>query len=232
MGPLAGVLLQKYIIDKTPASKDQEHLPVITYTNPQIPDRTANLIDPKLNADFVPEIIRTINVLESMGASVIGFPCNTAHSKFDQITYNSAPFVVNMVKSTLERIDNYEKIGILATDGTIASKVYEKYADGKVIVIPDSFAQKNVMETIYTIKAGGPPPLSKIYGSAKNLINKGATKIVLGCTELSTVKEFFLKEEIDFVDSLEILAEELVINALATETMPKIINQAILQDKP
>ncbi len=43
MGPMAGVLLQKLIIEATPAEQDQDHLEVICFTNPHVPDRTRSL---------------------------------------------------------------------------------------------------------------------------------------------------------------------------------------------
>ena len=39
MGPLATVDFLQKLIEETPASRDQDHIPVITYSVPQMPDR-------------------------------------------------------------------------------------------------------------------------------------------------------------------------------------------------
>ena len=44
MGPAAGVDLCRKIVDQHPASRDQDHIPFILYSVPQIPDRTEALL--------------------------------------------------------------------------------------------------------------------------------------------------------------------------------------------
>lgn len=44
MGPAATALTFEYIIRQTRASKDDEHIPMLIYNLPQIPDRTAAIL--------------------------------------------------------------------------------------------------------------------------------------------------------------------------------------------
>ena len=45
MGPMAGVYLQELIIEATPASRDQDHLEVVCFTNPHVPERMRSLAE-------------------------------------------------------------------------------------------------------------------------------------------------------------------------------------------
>jgi aspartate racemase len=44
VGPAATVDFLNKIVSNTPASRDQEHIKLLVERNPQIPDRTENLI--------------------------------------------------------------------------------------------------------------------------------------------------------------------------------------------
>ena len=44
MGPLATVDFLSKLVQRTPASCDQDHVPVVVYSVPQIPDRSASIL--------------------------------------------------------------------------------------------------------------------------------------------------------------------------------------------
>ncbi len=77
MGPLATACFLRILVEMSPATKDQEHLQVIAYSNPLIPDRTSAIL--KNTQSPVPEMIKTAQALKSAGADFIVTPCNTAH---------------------------------------------------------------------------------------------------------------------------------------------------------
>ena len=83
MGPQATVDAMNKIIKNTPANCDQEHIPVITVSIPDIPDRTKSII----NHDDKPfeKMSEYIRILESANVGCIIIPCNTAHFWFDQL---------------------------------------------------------------------------------------------------------------------------------------------------
>jgi aspartate racemase len=231
LGPLAGVLLQKYIIEATPANRDQDHFSVITYTNPQIPDRTTSLLGPKKGLDFAEEIIKTIGILEQAGASIIGIPCNTAHARYEIIQNACNIPVVNMVKEVVRLFDteNGSNIGLLATDGTIASDVYQKSSLNTKWIIPNKLEQALVMDTIYSIKAGRKPHIEAIINICNNLLFRGADRIILGCTELSIIQDALIKAKLPLLDSLRILAKILINQTAQQATTSKIFTQKTLQ---
>jgi len=214
VGPMAGVLLQKLIIEMTPAHKDQEHIPVITYTNPNIPDRTASLLGPKAGMDFVFEIQKTANILARAGAQIIALPCNTAHARFVEIQKGVPVPIINMVFETVNIIRKKygnPQVGLLATDGTIFSGIYQSVAPDIEWLLPSKEDQKEVMKTIYGIKSGSNIEAS-IIKVTRNLVERGAEVIITGCTELSLIysKLIVTAIPVPIVDSSRTLAKTLV----------------------
>ncbi len=216
MGPLAGVELQRYIIEATPAKKDQDHLEVVCYTASQVPDRSASLAADGGKA-YLRAVVEAAQLLVKAGVSVMAIPCNTAHSRLPEIQAEVAVPIVNMVQLAVERLlRDYHgmSVGLLATDGTIASRVYEKTIPHSGIrwVLPRRDEQKAVMETIYSIKAKGidSTSLYHLKRITRNLIEEGVGVLVAGCTELSLVTNKIQEEGKPVVDPMRVLAEALV----------------------
>lgn len=195
MGSLATCDLFKKIIDMTDAKSDQEHIHICIDCNTNIPDRTRAIVGRGENP--VPEMVRSGIRLQSMGADVLVMPCNTAHYFYDQIT----PFfdipLLNMLKETVQEIKKRKirKIGLLASNGTITSRLYHAaLADAGIgLVIPSPLQQMSVMDVIYKgVKASNPNiNLNEFYGTIDELFEKGAEIVVLGCTELPIAFEMF-----------------------------------------
>lgn len=217
MGPLATVHLFERIVLKTNAKKDQDHIRVIIDNNTNIPDRTKAIIGD--GEDPTVEMIKSAKYLEASGADFLIMPCNTAHYFIDKISKNVNIPMLNMldktVKATHDKYGQDVVVGILATDGTIESKIYENYYAkmGIKTIIPRN-TQKKVMEFIYdVIKAGkfevGP---DLMFEAVEELKEMGATAFLLGCTELSSA-DFMYKFEGEFINPIEILAKESILYA-------------------
>ena len=79
------------------------------------------------------------------------------------------------------------KIGILATEGTLKTGIYNKFFDKNYkLIYPNTTVQKNsVNKAIKFVKMGKVKAANKIIKSAINyLLKKKCKKIILGCTEL------------------------------------------------
>ena len=134
MGPYAGLDLVKKIFDLSQANQDQDHVPLAMISVPhKITDRT-KFLEGETNINPGIEISNIVRQLSDQGASVIGMPCNTAHSsKIIKEVYNSIPegiTFVNMVSEVIKFIKgeypDIERVGILATTGTMKAGVYNK----------------------------------------------------------------------------------------------------------
>jgi aspartate racemase len=217
MGPLATVHLFEQIVLNTNAQKDQEHIHVLIDNNTNIPDRTKAILGD--GDDPTTEMIISAKHLESSGADFLIMPCNTGHYFIDKILSNVGIPMINMIDETVNfTYAKYGKdaiVGILATDGTIKSGIYEKaYAKRGIKTIVPKDTQKNVMSFIYdVIKSGkyevGP---SLMLEAVEELKAMGATTVLLGCTELSSA-DFIYKFQGDFVNPIRILAHKSILLA-------------------
>ena len=90
-------------------------------------------------------------------------------------------------KHKAKKCKKNSSIGLLATEGTLKTGVYNKFFDKNYkLIYPNSIAQKNsVNKAIKFVKMGKVKEANKIIKPAIDyLINKNCKKIILGCTEL------------------------------------------------
>jgi aspartate racemase len=191
MGPEATANMYQLIVQLTPAAKDQEHIPTLIYSFPQVPDRTSAIQsgDPSI----VPYLVEGVTRLRRAGASFIIIPCNTAHYYYDDMQSAIDIPILHMIRETAryvaQRYPQCRRIGLLATSGTIRSGLYEKEfaADGRQTIVPDEAVETGyVMKAIMNIKAGTGKKESEdlLAAAAAHLEARGAEVLVLGCTEI------------------------------------------------
>lgn len=219
MGPLATADLFRRIVEKTPAKRDQDHLRIIIYNNPKIPDRTAFILgngpDPR------PELIASARKLEECGADFIIMPCNTAHFFAETIQRAINIPLVSMIEETARRIEEMglRKVGLLATDGTIKGMVYPRalLKRGVHIAVPNKKDQELVMKAIYEgVKAGNLELGRELLLKVAKKLERRSEGIIAGCTEVSVV----LKPEdltVPLIDPMDVIAERAVKLALGLE---------------
>ncbi|WZL73045.1 amino acid racemase [Clostridiaceae bacterium 35-E11] len=214
MGPLATADLFKKIVLLTDAKRDQEHLHILIDNNTAIPDRTAYI----LGSGEKPTkyLIDSAKKLENMGAEYLIMPCNTAHYFYEEIVKEiNIPFL-NMIEETARFIkynfSTMHKVGLLATDGTCISGIYDQYFNKFNIPLmkPDKVKQPYIMDLIYDIKSGKRDiSLDRFYQTLEDLKQAGVEIFILGCTELSSAHEIYQFEG-NFADPLEIIAKSAI----------------------
>lgn len=189
MGPMATVDFMAKIAMITPARTDQEHMQIITASAANIPDRTAAILGH--GEDPLPAMQTALARLERAGADRIAIPCNTAHYWHSSLQERTALPILHIVDAVLaqQHARNIapQRLGLLATDGTIAANVYRSRLAPKGIecLLPDASAQAQVMQAIRLVKAGQAQAAADILRvEAKSLIANGASHVVMGCTEI------------------------------------------------
>jgi aspartate racemase len=191
MGPEATADLYRQIIELTPAKRDQDHIPTLIYSLPQVPERTARI----RNSDrsIIPYLIEGVTRLEKAGASFIAIPCNTVHYFYNDMQEAVSIPIIHMIRETVNEVtDKYpdlKSIGLLATTGTIESGLYnhELEKKGLRIITPDHEIQNDkVTKAVSGIKAGENKhiPEDLLAEAGQYLTGKGAELIILGCTEI------------------------------------------------
>ena len=188
MGPLATADLFEKLTLHAAASCDQEHPRVCVDSNTAIADRTAALL--RGGADPVPEMVKSAKRLESIGAELLVMPCNTAHNFYDAVASSVSIPVLHMIALTRDALlaRGVRCAGLLATDGTVQTGVYQRAfaGSGVELLTPGAADQAAVMELIYSgVKAGDLAHDTAAFRLAcEHLLARGAETLILGCTEL------------------------------------------------
>lgn len=217
MGPAASCLFYKYVIDMTDVSCDQEHLDMVILSDVSMPDRTQAI----LSGDYAKveeKLLKDALMLKDCGCEAIGITCNTSHFFVDRIADRLCIPVIHMIDKAASYIAEQKKgskTAVLATDGTIKTKLYqnrlEKY--GAVpFVLPEDM-QEIVMYEIYDRIKKGLPCDREAWARLDAFIrDAGCDNAVLACTELSVIKDEIGLGDF-YVDSMRILAKEVILYA-------------------
>ena len=193
MGPAATVDLFDRIVRATPAQRDQDHIPILIVNDPSIPDRSAAILHG--GEDPTPRLAAGIEKLVAMGAAFVAIPCNTAHFYLPALSENAPIPLLDMIGETVATLGRdhptVERVGVLATSGTLAVGLYQKalQAAGLIPVEPTPAEIEQMMDAIYGprgVKTAGVTTEARnglrLVGQA--LIDRGAQALILGCTEI------------------------------------------------
>ncbi|MBW1980120.1 MAG: amino acid racemase [Deltaproteobacteria bacterium] len=214
MGPEATLACFAMIIQNTPATRDQDHLRVIIYSNPEVPDRTAAITGK--GESPVPMLVQGCRTLAQAGADFIIIPCVSAHYFLEELQEQTTLPILSIFDMVAEAIatqhPGVKKVGLLATSGTIQGRAFQKrLSESDIETITCEAADQNlVMQAIYDLKKSSPQrsrpairaDLIEVVG---RLIRRGAAGIVAGCTEIPLA----LSQEhlqVPYFDSLGLLA--------------------------
>lgn len=206
MGPLATIDLYEKITFNTKAEKDQDHIHIIIDSYPQIEDRTAYILHGGKNPKD--KLIESAKRLENAGADALIMPCNTAHFFAKDIEKEVSIPLIHIVKSTAEAIKNKypkaNKIGLIATTGTLKSGVYANILKdyGYHIIELDERLENDIMDCIYKgVKAGKTEEYVPLFQKCVDKVtDMGADVLIAGCTEIPILVPH-IKSKIPVVDA-------------------------------
>ena len=153
---------------------------------------------------------------------MIVMPCNTAHAFQPDIeAVLDIPFV-SIIDETVAACAAFEAVGLLATQGCLASGIYDAAlsAAGVGAVMPDDAETKAFMELTVRIKAGDSSPEvgARMQQLANALVARGAQAVIAGCTEIPLVLDQSMLD-VPLVSSTDILAEATVAYALGNKDL-------------
>ena len=211
MGPLATQLFYRMLIDMTEASRDQDHLDMIILNHASMPDRT-EMIRLGRTEELFQALLKDVKKLEESGVTAIAIPCNTSHLLADRLQAEINVPIIHMIRETVksikERRAGIKRVGILATDGTIASGLYQKACTEAGIqpFVPSETGQRLVMKIIYEgVKGGNPIDYNDFIKIEGELAANGCEAAIMACTELSCFKEMYRLPDY-YIDAMEVLA--------------------------
>jgi aspartate racemase len=210
MGPAAGAEFYQRLIAQTPADCDQQHIPVVLWGDPTVPDRSTSLLAG--NDAPWPSLCRGILGLKAAGCDHVVIPCNTAHFWYDRMAALGVP-ITHIVDSVAEElvaqgIKNCQ-IGVLGTPATMRLGLYNSRLDslGWSCIVPSEQQMTDLVQpAIAQIKANQLESAHSMFMMViASLIDRGAKAVVLGCTEIPLVvreTEFLGIPLINSIDSL------------------------------
>ena len=209
MGPQATQDFYQRILDRTDASCDQEHLPTLIWSDTSMPDRTAAILGGDVEGCYR-RLLDGARLLERGGCTALAIPCNTSHYFADRLQGDIAIPLIHMPRETVAALaaDGKKRAGILATDGTVQTGIYQREcaARGMEGVTPPADVQKLVMSIIYDeIKRGEKGSREKFAAIDRWLRGSGCDAAILGCTELSVYRTYHGLPDY-YLDAMEILA--------------------------
>ena len=215
LGPIATAYFMELVIRMTNAAVDQEHLPMLIYNCPDIPDRTGYLLG-KCPDSPLPRMVDLGQRLQREGATCIAIPCITAHCFHEELVEAIDVPIIHAIKETVLHLkeNGIRKVGIMATDGTISTGIFARELELEALepIVPSAARQKDVMHLIYdNIKANRPPDMERFHAVRDELQAQGAEAIILGCTELSLIKRDYPIGP-GFIDAMEVLSRRAVLD--------------------
>ncbi len=154
-------------------------------------DKSKNISSKRKYEKVLNSLIDGCKKLEKSKCKFIVIPCNTAHYWYQDLQKKIKIPIINMPKEvfnhTKKNCKKNSRIGLLATEGTLKTKVYDKIFDNDYeLFFPNNKLQKRcVNKAIKYVKMGEVKKASKVIQPAINyLIKNKCKKIILGCTEL------------------------------------------------
>jgi aspartate racemase len=190
MGPLASAQFMLRLTLLTPATRDQDHIPALLWSDPRVPDRTLGKLEG--GADPLPWLLRGIAGLREAGSGAIAIPCNTAHGWYQEMQDAAEMPILHIVDAAASDLHRLgiapTRIGVMGTAATLAMRLYQDRLGtlGWDCITPTGQQMERlVTPSIALVKANR---VAEAYAPLADVVNdlasRGAAAVVLGCTEI------------------------------------------------
>ncbi|GGB26061.1 aspartate racemase [Flexivirga endophytica] len=215
MGPAATADFYRKLIERTPATRDQDHLRVVIWADPTVPGRARG----GRGADPYPALLEGAQNLRTLGASMVAMPCNSAHAYLDRLVQDTGLHFVDMVRETTRWVADLDPpendaVGVLGARQLIRSGLYQQglAEHGIETVVADGEEQAALDLAIRYVKGGYFGAASRLATDVANaFVDRGLTRILLACTELPIAMSATLATgDPRFVDPTDVLARAVV----------------------
>jgi len=228
MGPLATVDFLAKLIAATPARFDEDHIPVLTWSVPQIPDRLAAIEG--RGPSPLPMMVEALQALAGCGAVQAVIACNTAHYWYDALVEQGGLPILHIADAASEAISaaagpgqaraDGRRVALLATRGTHVAGFYAPRLAtlGHRPLPPDERMQRECIDpAIDAVKANRLQAAGMHLGEALGHLGAlDVDSVLLGCTELPLAYASYLAQAghcaLPVIDATQALAVACVRN--------------------
>jgi len=218
MGPAASAEFMVRLVAQTPAKTDQDHIPTILWSDNTVPDRSTSM----RNGDNkpLPYLLQGIQGLVSSGCNLIVIPCNTAHLWFKEMEKQASwhANIVHIVDSVADALRDVNvidsKIGVMGTQATVELGLYQYRLNklGWECIVPTKLEMDTLVQpAIDLIKANQIEAAHTMLMTViHSLIARGATAVVLGCTEIPLAIRESQQDNTPLINSIDSLVKSAI----------------------
>jgi aspartate racemase len=206
MGPLAGTDFVAKLVRATPASADADHIPVLLWSVPQVPDRLAAMEG--RGESPVPMLVDALRALAGCGVVRVAIACNTAHHWYDELVAGGGVPILHIADAAARALSRGQgaageagrRVALLATRGTHAAEFYPPRlaaAGHRVLPHDESLQGRFIDPAIEAVKACRLDQAGGLLAAALDALASASAlaaregredeiidAVLLGCTEL------------------------------------------------
>src|SRR5258708_29921997 len=187
MGPLASAEFVKTIYELCPEDQEQFAPPLILWSDPRLPDRTACILEGRQDL-LLEKLTESLERLVACDVTDIVICCVTIHQVTDLLPQALRSKIISLLDVIFEDVlKSQRRYLLLCTNGTRKVGLFESHrlwnSTQDRIVLPSEKDQERIHELIYRIK-------QHQYGAADvEFLNDlarsyGVDSFIAGCTEI------------------------------------------------
>ncbi|GGG20405.1 aspartate racemase [Dokdonia pacifica] len=219
MGTRAGLLFIDKLINSIEAPTDQDFPEFILHNNSQIPDRTLSIIYGQESPEN--ELLRSIELMNACDVDFMVSTCITSHHFLGQLSSRITKNFINpidlVVRELVEHPYYINKVGLLATTGTITSGLFHRKFENtniELVTLNSEDQESKFMKSVY-MKGG--LKSSQITPDAYSLFEEAVDRlkmqqpdvIIGGCTEVQIGLQN-LDIDFHYIDVIDVLVQEII----------------------
>lgn len=218
MGPEATVLLQQKLIDATPATRDEDHIPLLIDMNPQVPSRIAHLID-GTGEDPSPTLAAMARRLEAAGAAALAMPCNTAHHYAHAVSDAVQIPLLNMVELAADHAASELSaggcVGMLASPAVQKTLLFDRALEARGLSAEWPKDGTIMLNAIRAIKQHGAHREAReaLLAASDELAARGAKVQFIACSEFSIIADS-IAPAARGIDTIDLLVQAIIAASL------------------
>ena len=195
MGPMATADFFRKLIEETPAQHDDDHVPVVIYSVPQIPNRDTAIT--RGTESPLPQMLAGMRSLKTQGAKFVAIPCNTAHFWYDELQRDGGLPILHIADAACDELERRgaakARVGLMATEATLQSRIYHDRLlrrGVECVVNPPEERAALIYPGIHAVKRGAlEDARAAVERAVMRLFERGVETVILGCTELPVALE-------------------------------------------
>lgn len=207
------------------AFRDAHHPEILVWQATQVPSRSMFLEG--RGPSFINDYIKIGKMLKNCGCTELCMCCNTAHYAIDELSSKIQLPFINIIKEVADVIKTkYNTALILCSDGCRITHLYDNYitklSQEINILYPDDSIQATITKGICNAKNSSrfnpediEHPEKLFFRACQEMITKFKLDphnscIIGGCTDINNVFRPKSISNIDYIDSLDVLADAIV----------------------